>query len=321
VTRALITGVAGFIGAHLAEECLARGWEVVGVDCMTGYYSPAIKADNVSEIASHDSFRFVGEDLLDLDLKRLLDGIDIVFHLAAQAGVRESWGQSFDVYTENNVTAFQRLLEASKDAGIRRLVFASSSSVYGDAERLPTPEDTVLKPVSPYGATKAAGEHLAHVYSRNYGVPVVTLRYFTVYGPRQRPDMAFHRAVAAALQGHPFEVFGDGQQTRDFTFVADAVAGTVAAGLRGVPGEVYNLGGGSRTSLTEVLAVIGDLVGQPLQIVHRATQRGDARATAADITRARHELGFAPTRTLEQGLGDQVAWQRSLRVAPLPIRT
>jgi nucleoside-diphosphate-sugar epimerase len=311
--RVLVTGCAGFIGSNLAEHCLSRGWEVIGVDCLTPYYSPEIKKANVATAAAHPSFTFLEERLLDLDLEDLLAGVDIVFHLAAQAGVRASWGDSFDIYTELNVTTLQRMLEAARKTSLERFVFASSSSVYGDAERLPTTEDTVLRPVSPYGATKALGEHLAHVYSRNYGVPVVSLRYFTVYGPRQRPDMAFHRAIEAGLSGSEFRLFGDGNQTRDFTYVADAVAGTVAAGLQGRPGGFYNLGGGSRSSMNQVLDVIGGLVGQSLNITHQETQRGDARDTAADTSRARADLGFAPSRTLEEGLAEQVAWHRTRR--------
>src|SRR5919199_1412709 len=202
--RVLVTGCAGFVGSHLVEECLRRGWDVTGVDCLTSYYSPAIKAANVADAREHPAFTYVEENLLELDLNELLGGIDVVFHLAAQAGVRTSWGTGFEVYTELNVTTVQRMLEAARHARLERFVFASSSSVYGDAEQLPTHEDAVLRPVSPYGATKALGEHLAHVYFRNYGLPIVSIRYFTVYGPRQRPDMAFHRAIDAGLVGTEF---------------------------------------------------------------------------------------------------------------------
>jgi UDP-glucose 4-epimerase len=288
---------------------------VTGVDCLTPYYDPDIKAANVQAARSHPSFRYIEDDLANLDLAELLADVDIVFHLAAQAGVRSSWGQTFDVYTRLNVTVVQQLLEAAKEVQLERFVFASSSSVYGDAETLPTSEDAVLRPVSPYGATKALGEHLLNVYFRNYAVPTVALRYFTVYGPRQRPDMAFHRAIDCALRGEEFGLFGDGGQTRDFTFVADAVAGTVAAGLDGVPGAVYNLGGGSRVSMREVLATIEELTERRLAIRSLGSQRGDARDTAADTTRARRELGFRPSRTLRGGLGEQVAWHRSVRDA------
>jgi nucleoside-diphosphate-sugar epimerase len=247
--KALITGAAGFIGSHLAEECLEQGWDVVGVDSLTTYYSPTAKVRNVAALREHPRCRLLEQDVLDLDLTALLADVDVVFHLAAQAGVRASWGQSFDVYTQLNVTVLQRLLEAARGADLDRFVFASSSSVYGDAETFPTTEDTTPRPLSPYGATKALGESLVYLYFRNYGVPATSLRYFSVYGPRQRPDMAFHRSIEAALDDREFVVFGDGAQTRDFTYVDDIVAGTIAAGRRGVPGAVYNLGRAPRQAL------------------------------------------------------------------------
>src|SRR3954447_19248672 len=212
--KVVITGAAGFIGSHLTEACLARGWDVVAIDSLTTYYSPRAKVLNARSFESHHRCVYHEQDLLDLDLRAILDGAELVFHLAAQAGVRASWGQSFDVYTQLNVTVLQRLLEATRDASLKRFVFASSSSVYGDAESFPTSEHQILRPVSPYGATKALGEHLIYLYFRNYGLPTVALRFFSVYGPRQRPDMAFHRLIDAALAGHEFTLFGDGRQTR-----------------------------------------------------------------------------------------------------------
>lgn len=317
MTRVLITGAAGFIGSHLTQACLARGWQVTAVDSLTTYYSPATKVRNSQEFVAHAGCTYLEQDILDLDLPSLMTDVDIVFHLAAQAGVRASWGQSFDVYTQLNVTVLQRLLEAARGAQhLQKFVFASSSSVYGDAETLPTSEDQILKPLSPYGATKALGEHLCYLYHRSFGLPTVSLRYFTVYGPRQRPDMAFHRAIDAGLAGRDFELFGDGRQTRDFTFVADIVEGTVAAGQHGRPGASYNLGGGSRVSMLDVLEVIRQETGG-LQVRHREAQRGDARDTASDISRAAADLGYSPTRTVAQGLREQVAWHsaRSLRTA------
>ena len=311
MTRVLITGAAGFIGSHLTEACLARGWSVTAVDSLTTYYSPTTKVRNAATFAAHPACTYLEQDVLDLDLTALVAESDIVFHLAAQAGVRASWGQSFDVYTQLNVTVLQRLLEAARTAGeLSRFVFASSSSVYGDAESLPTTEDQSPKPLSPYGATKVLGEHLCYLYHRSFGVPTVSLRFFSVYGPRQRPDMAFNRAIDAALAGREFVVYGDGRQTRDFTFVADIVDGTIAAGLAGTPGGVYNLGGGSRVSMLEVLDVIRTETGG-LAVRHQEAQRGDARDTAADISRAATDLGYAPTRTVAQGLREQVAWHRA----------
>ena len=311
MTTALVTGAAGFIGSHLAESCLDRGWEVRAIDALTPYYDPDVKRRNAERIASHPACSYAECELIE-ELPNVLDGVDYVFHLAAQAGVRASWGQEFDIYSHLNVTTVQRLFEAAKPGNLKKLVFVSSSSVYGDAEQLPTPEDSVLRPVSPYGATKAVGEHLANVYWRGYGVPVVTVRYFSVYGPRQRPDMAFYRAIAAALRGGVFTVFGNGDQTRDFTFVTDAVDGTVAAAEHGLPGRVYNLGGGSRVSMREVLREIDGMAG-PLRVHYTETQRGDARDTAADISRARSELGFQPRHSLEEGLRAQLRWQLEAR--------
>jgi len=311
VSTALVTGAAGFIGSHLVDECLARGWQVRAIDSLTPYYDPTIKRGNAEQLALHPGCEYIEGDLIEA-LPGVLEGVDFVFHLAAQAGVRQSWGNEFDIYTHLNITTVQRLFEAAKDLPLQRLLFASSSSVYGDAEALPTPEDSILRPVSPYGATKAAGEHLAHLYWRNYALPVVSVRYFTVYGPRQRPDMAFSRAITAALAGEEFTLYGNGGQTRDFTFVEDAVAGTLAAAERGTPGRAYNLGGGSPVSMCEVIEEIDRLTG-PLRVQRATRQRGDARDTSADISRAQSELGYAPRRQLRDGLRAQVAWQRAAR--------
>jgi nucleoside-diphosphate-sugar epimerase len=316
--KVVVTGAAGFIGSHLVEECLRRGWTVAAIDSLTPYYSPTAKARNADRFRRHHRCTYIEQDILDADLASLLDGASVVFHLAAQAGVRTSWSQSFDVYTQLNVTVLQRLLEASRDTGLDRFVFASSSSVYGDAEALPTPEDEMLKPLSPYGATKALGERLTYLYFRNYGVPAVNLRYFSVYGPRQRPDMAFHRAIEAGLSGVEFRLFGDGRQTRDFTYVADAVQGTMAAGEHAPPGSTYNLGGGSRVSMLEVLDVIGEGMGDSLDVVHEQAHRGDARDTGADISAAQRDLGYMPAWTVEQGLREQIAWHRGVNSLSRP---
>lgn len=309
--KVIVTGAAGFIGSHLTEACLARGWDVVAIDSLTTYYSPRAKVQNARGFEGHHRCVYHEQDILDLDLPAVLDGAEIVFHLAAQAGVRASWGQSFDVYTQLNVTVLQRLLEATRGLeSLRRFVFVSSSSVYGDAETFPTPEDQILRPLSPYGATKALGEHLCHLYHRSYDVPVVMLRYFSVYGPRQRPDMAFHRAIEAGLHGEPFRLFGDGQQTRDFTFVEDAVAGTIAAGLEGLVGEPYNLGGGSRISMRDCLELIRAELPE-LRIVAEERQQGDARDTAADVSKAQADLAYTPRWDIASGLREQVRWHRS----------
>jgi UDP-glucose 4-epimerase len=250
----------------------------------------------------------VEASLADADWTTLLDGVSHVFHLAAQTGVRKSWGHDFRVYMVNNVEASQILLEACVGRPIERLVYASSSSVYGDDVTLPMREDARPQPVSPYGVTKLSAEQLCHLYHVNYSVPTVALRYFTVYGPRQRPDMGFYRFFTAVMAGQPVPQFGDGRQTRDFTFVADAVGATVAAATRGKPGGVYNIGGGSRVELLEVFELIRRVTRRAVKAERIETQRGDMRDTYADTARARADLGFAPTITLEQGLRTQFEW-------------
>ncbi|MBI2829379.1 MAG: NAD-dependent epimerase/dehydratase family protein [Acidobacteria bacterium] len=306
--NALVTGAAGFIGSHLVERLIETGATVTGIDSFTDYYPRELKARNLARLRGAAGFTLVESSLADADLSTLLDGITHVFHLAAQAGVRKSWGRDFHVYTVNNVEATQILLEACVGMPIERLVYASSSSVYGDEVPLPMREDVCPQPVSPYGVTKLAAEQLCHLYHVNHGVPAVSLRYFTVYGPRQRPDMGFSRFLHAVVRGDAVPQFGDGKQTRDFTFVADAVAATVAAAARGKPGAVYNIGGGSRIELLDVFELIRRITGRPLRVEQIEAQRGDMRNTYADTTRARAELAFAPTVTLEEGLRAQYDW-------------
>ncbi|HEX4565322.1 MAG TPA: NAD-dependent epimerase/dehydratase family protein [Vicinamibacterales bacterium] len=306
--KALVTGAAGFIGSHLTAALLDRGAAVVGLDCFTDYYARATKEKNLEENRLREQFRFVENSIAGADLPALLDGVTHVFHLAAQAGVRKSWGKDFTTYTVNNVEATQILLEACVGRSIERFVYASSSSVYGDAVAIPMREDALPQPLSPYGVTKLAAEHLCMLYHANYAVPACAMRYFTVYGPRQRPDMAFHRFIKAALREEPISLYGDGAQTRDFTFVADAATATLAAGERGVPGRAYNIGGGSRVSMNDVLAIIERIAGHPLRINREAAQKGDMRDTYADTARARQDLGFAPAVSLEEGIQAEYRW-------------
>lgn len=306
--KALVTGAAGFIGSHLTSALLDRGAEVTGLDCFTDYYPRPIKDANLEVNRHRSGFRFVEESLQAVPLDRLLDGMTHVFHLAAQAGVRKSWGRDFRVYTDNNVDATQRLLEACVGRPLHRFVYASSSSVYGDNVTIPMSEEALPQPVSPYGVTKLAAEQLCYLYQVNHGVPAASMRYFTVYGPRQRPDMAFNRFIRAALQGTPIALYGDGEQTRDFTFVTDAVAATIAAGECGVPGRAYNVGGGSRVTVNHVLDIVARLAGHPLDIRREASQKGDMRDTYADTSRARADLGFAPRMSLEDGLEAEYRW-------------
>ncbi len=310
--RALITGVAGFIGSTLAERLLHEGADVVGIDCFTDYYPRAAKERNLGSCVNHERFRFVESRIQEADLGALLADRTHVFHLAAQAGVRKSWGRDFSIYTLNNIEATQVLLEACRQLTLERVVYASSSSVYGDNVAMPMREDGLPQPVSPYGVTKLAAEQLCYLYHVNYGVPTVSLRYFTVYGPRQRPDMGFYRFLSAAILGQPITVYGDGEQTRDFTFVSDAVAATHAAGIRGVPGRVYNIGGGSRVSINEVLEMIGRISGRRPVLAIEASQKGDMRHTYAETSLARADLGFHPEVTLQEGLTAEFRWLAGL---------
>jgi nucleoside-diphosphate-sugar epimerase len=306
----VVTGVAGFIGSHLAEALVDRGHEVVGVDCFTPAYSPASKRRNLQRLLGHPAFRLVEGDLVTLALDAWLEGAGVVFHQAAQPGVRSSWGRDFAIYVHHNVLATQCLLEACARTGVPRLVAASSSSVYGDAPVHPTTEESITRPVSPYGVTKLASEHLCLAYGRPgvAALSVATLRYFTVYGPRQRPDMAFHRFLRAAYAGEPITVFGDGEQTRDFTYVEDAVRANLLAMRAPIHAEAINVGGGRQVTLNQTLELVGQCTGRRLRIERAPAQAGDARHTGSDGTRAEALLGYRPDVSLEQGLAEQAAW-------------
>ncbi len=307
--KALVTGAAGFIGSTLAERLVADGADVVGLDSFTDYYPRQIKESNLVALRKGPRFRLVESRIQDADLASLLSDRTHVFHLAAQAGVRKSWGRDFTVYTTNNVDASQVLLEAiAQQRTIERVVYASSSSVYGDNVAMPMKEDALPQPVSPYGVTKLAAEQLCYLYFANHKVPATALRYFTVYGPRQRPDMGFHKFLRAAIRQEPINLYGDGEQTRDFTYVHDAVDATIAAATKGAPGRVYNIGGGSRVSMNQVIDIIGRVSGRTLNIVREEAQKGDMRHTYADTALARRDLGFAPKVSLEDGLAAEYKW-------------
>jgi nucleoside-diphosphate-sugar epimerase len=310
----IVTGAAGFIGSHIAETLLEQGETVIGVDNLNDYYSPALKWGNLDRFANHPSFKLIESDIQALDWHRLLNGVDVIYHQAAQAGVRASWGSSFQAYTERNINATQVILEAAKDAkALKRFVYASTSSVYGNAETLPTAETIPPQPVSPYGITKLATEQLCTLYYQNFGVPFCSLRYFTVYGPRQRPDMGFHKFFKAAIDQEPIPIYGDGQQTRDFTFVSDVVAANLAAASQpAAVGQIFNIGGGSRVVLADVLDAMEAIVGQPILRNHIEQARGDARHTAADITKARTMLGYNPQVPLQTGLEQEWEWIQEL---------
>jgi nucleoside-diphosphate-sugar epimerase len=305
-----VTGCAGFLGSHLAESLLSDGIEVVGVDCFTPYYPRPIKERNMAAFRDRPRFSFREVDLSSDPLDGLLEGVGTVYHLAAQPGVRLSFGH-FDEYLRHNLHATQRLLEASVDVELDAFVYASSSSVYGATRTFPTPESAERLPVSPYGITKLATEELARTYERNNGVPTVGLRYFTAYGPRQRPDMAMTRFLTRALHGAPLPVFGDGLQLRDFTYVGDVVVGTRRAAAHGRAGLAYNIGGGHTTNVLEVVELLEDLFGRPVAVDHLPASRGDARQTHADGALAAEHLGFVPATSLRDGLVAQLEWLRA----------
>lgn len=306
--KALVTGCAGFIGSHLVDKLLEHGYEVIGIDCFTDYYPREIKEVNISNALNRNNFEFIEKDILEMDK---FPEVDYVFHLAAQAGVRASWGKNFEIYTRSNVEATQRLLAFYKDYNIKKFVYASSSSVYGDAE-LPMKEDSLLKPVSPYGVTKLAGENLCYLYWKNYGVLTVSLRYFTVYGPRQRPDMAIHKFVTAILNGDEITIFGDGTQTRDFTFVDDVVKANILAAESDSVGEIFNIGGGSRISVSNLINEIEKIVGKKAKIKYIEKQKGDVRDTLADVSKAEKGLGWKPKTEINRGLERFIKWMPQL---------
>ena len=309
----IVTGAAGFIGSHLCETLCTSGNRVLGIDCLTDYYDPAEKQRNLATLSRLPGFTFEEADLRTADLLPLLDGADVVFHQAGQPGVRMSWATGFDVYCEHNVKATQRMLEAAKALSTPRFVYASSSSVYGNAPRYPTVETDLPRPFSPYGVTKLAAEQLCVLYAANWGVPTVSLRYFTVYGPRQRPDMAMRRLADAAVAGQSFSLFGDGSQVRDFTYVSDVVAANLMAGFGDVPpGTVVNIAGGSHAVMADVIELVGELAGAPVALERTAAQAGDVFRTGGAIDQAVKVLGWEPVVSLRDGLAAEIEWSRSI---------
>ncbi len=311
--KIVVTGVAGFIGSHLAEKALSDRHDVIGIDCFTDYYPRKYKEKNLRICRENQRFSFFPINIVNEDLFSIVKDADVIYHLAAQAGVRSSWGSQFSIYSDYNILGTQRILEAARAANVQRLVYASSSSVYGDVDAFPMSESVYPKPVSPYGVSKLAGENLCVLYTANYGLSTVSLRYFTVYGPRQRPDMAFHKFIRSALENRRIVVYGDGNQTRDFTYVADAVEATYNAGIiPGLSGQILNIGGGSRISLNNVISAIEDLLGIPLKMQKEGVQKGDVRHTAADISAAAAAIGYRPKTSLKEGLAKEINWLKSM---------
>ncbi len=308
-----VTGAAGFIGSHLCEELLRRGEAVVGIDALTASYDASLKRRNLARLAGQKHFQFIEGDLLRADLAPILARTAVVYHLAGQPGVRLSWGSQFEEYIVNNIKATQHLLEQVRAYPLRKFVYASSSSIYGNSNREVLAETDVPHPFSPYGVTKLAAEHLVFSYRENHGVPGVALRFFTVFGPRQRPDMAFQRIVLSVIAGSEFAVYGDGTQVRDFTFVGDIVDGCIAAGARGADGGLYNLGGTNHASLNEVIGLIGDVAGKKVKVKYIDRQKGDVLKTHADIRRAQKDLGYAPKISLREGLKQQYEYELGIR--------
>lgn len=310
-SKVLVTGACGFIGSHLCEELLSKGNRVIGIDAFRDYYSEAIKRKNIEKALEEKEFTLVEKDILDLNF--VGDEIEYIFHAAAQPGVRASWGKSFDVYVRDNVLATQHLLELCKEhKNLRKFVYSSSSSIYGDAEAFPTPEDAIPKPVSPYGVTKLSGEHLCQLYHLNYGISTVSLRYFTVFGPRQRPDMAFHKFIRAILEGGVIEVYGGGEQSRDFTYVRDVIWANLLAMERSTEHSVFNIGGGNQATVNEVIEILQELIGKKAKVSYKEKAKGDVKDTKADTTRAKKELVFEPGFSLEDGLVREIEWIRDI---------
>jgi nucleoside-diphosphate-sugar epimerase len=312
--KVIVTGAAGFIGSHLCEALLAKGHRVVGIDSFNPNYDVRIKRDNITELGRNANFDLVESSLNDIDIEKHVADAAVVYHLAAQPGVRDSWSARFDEYIDANIRATQRLCEACRGKSLKRFVYASSSSVYGETTQLPMNESHPTRPHSPYGVTKLSGEGLCLLYKRNYGLPVVSLRFFTVYGPRQRPDMAFHKFIVNALEGRPIEVYGNGTQTRDFTYVTDIVAANLLAmDYEGGTG-IFNIGGGSRVALSTVLDILTNgLSDTGVDVVFSDPVKGDVMHTYADIELARNELGYSPRMALDEGIMREIEWVKSLR--------
>ncbi|MBD3413726.1 MAG: NAD-dependent epimerase/dehydratase family protein [Candidatus Aminicenantes bacterium] len=310
--KCLVTGAAGFIGSHLCEKLLDSGFFVTGIDSFTDYYSKELKKKNLEFLVKNKSFELIQGDINMMDMTSPIKKCDFVFHLAAQAGVRASWGDDFSIYTKNNIESTQKILETCKKYPVKKIVYASSSSVYGNTPDLPMKENSQLIPYSPYGVTKLAAENLCSLYHANYGLPVVSLRYFTVYGPRQRPDMAFHKFLKAVGENKPIEIYGTGEQTRDFTYIDDIVTANISAAEQGKKGEIYNLGGGNQQKLSHIFPVLETVCQKEIQINKIEKQKGDVQHTYASISKAQKDLCYQPLIKIKEGLEREWLWIKNV---------
>ena len=308
----LVTGAAGFIGSHLCKRLISDGAHIVAIDAFTDFYPRRLKENNVQSLLNNPHFELIPEDILEIDLKKIMEKIDVVFHFAAQPGVRSSWGTDFSIYTKNNIDATQRLLEAAKKSSITKFIYASSSSVYGLSPQLPMIETSTLHPYSPYGVTKLAAENLCFLYYKNYDIPCVSLRFFTVYGPGQRPDMAFHKFFKAISENKELQVFGDGQQTRDFTYIDDIIRANLSSIENGKAGETYNLGGGTQRKLVDIIPLLEEISERKIKMRYLPGQKGDVQHTLADIQKAKNDLQYTPEVNLEKGLKFEWEWIKTI---------
>jgi len=311
--KSIVTGAAGFIGSHLSEKLVNSGHKVIGIDCFTDYYSKKLKVKNIESFIDNNNFTLINKDLNNIHLNKILKGVDYIFHQAAQAGVRASWGETFEIYSNNNIEATQKLLEAAKDSEIKKFIYASSSSVYGDVGNFPMQEEDKVKPVSPYGVSKLAAENLCYLYYKNFKVPTISLRYFTVIGERQRPDMAFHIFGKALLKNNPIHIFGNGKQSRNFTHVEDIVNANISAALSDFEGEIYNIGGEKEgITINQSIDLMQEYLNIKGNIIYDNKVKGDVKHTSADITKANKELKYNPNVSFKDGLKRELKWLKSI---------
>ena len=306
--KVIVTGAAGFIGSTLSEKLIKQGFYVIGIDSLNSNYPIKLKKNNLTALLNNKNFEFINKNITSIEFGNKYSDIEAVFHQAATAGVRSSWGTNFKEYTENNILATQHLLESFKSSKLKKFIFASSSSVYGNSDEMPLTISTLTKPVSPYGVTKLAAENLINSYYENYGLPTVSLRYFTVYGPRQRPDMAFHIFLRSAITNNKIDIYGNGEQIRDFTYIDDVVNANMLSLEFGVSGNIYNIGGGSNISINETLRLIESITNKSLKISYKDTQKGDVRQTQADISESKIQLKYEPGYDIMTGLENEYEW-------------